>query len=58
MPESTMMSPAELADYLNVPLRSVYEWRVSGKGPRGARVGRHVRYRLSDVEKWLDQQAK
>lgn len=27
-------------------------------GPRWSKVGRHVRYRWSDIEKWLDQQAK
>lgn len=26
-------------------------------GPRASKVGRNVRYRCKDVEKWLDQQA-
>jgi excisionase family DNA binding protein len=48
------MSPYEVASYLGVPLRTVYRWRTRGDGPRGYRVGRHVRYRIVDVERWLE----
>jgi excisionase family DNA binding protein len=49
-----LMSPYEVAAYLGVPLRTVYRWRTRGEGPRGYRVGRHVRYRIVDVERWLE----
>jgi excisionase family DNA binding protein len=49
-----LMSPFDVAKYLGVPLRTVYRWRSRGNGPRGYRVGRHVRYRCSDVERWLE----
>jgi excisionase family DNA binding protein len=49
-----LMSPHEVASYLGVPLRTVYRWRTHGEGPRGYRVGRHVRYRIDDVERWLE----
>jgi predicted DNA-binding transcriptional regulator AlpA len=52
-----LLSPEALANYLDVPLASIYRWRVRGYGPRGLRVGKHVRYRLSDVEHWLDELA-
>ena len=52
----TLLSPADLASYLAVPLATVYAWRSRQEGPRGIRVGRHVRYRLADVERWLDNQ--
>ncbi len=52
-----LLSPAELADYLGVPVQTVYQWRHRGEGPPGYRVGRHVRYRWSDVQAWLDEQA-
>jgi len=52
-----LLSPAELADYLNVPIATVYRWRSRGDGPPGIRVGRHVRYRREAVEKWLDEQS-
>ena len=41
------------AAFLGVPLRTIYRWRSRHEGPRGYRVGRHVRYRFDDVERWL-----
>jgi excisionase family DNA binding protein len=52
-----LMSPAELAEYLDVPVRTIYIWRDKGTGPRGLKVGKHIRYRITDVETWLEQQA-
>lgn len=54
---AAMLSPADLAALLNVPVRSVYRWRSESTGPRGIKVGKHVRYRQADVDAWLDQQA-
>jgi hypothetical protein len=34
-----LLSPQQLADYLGVPLASVYRWRYEGTGPRGIKVG-------------------
>jgi excisionase family DNA binding protein len=51
-----LLSPQEVADHLGVPLATVYGWRSNRKGPRGARIGRHIRYRESDVESWIDGQ--
>jgi len=55
MPES-MWSPEQVAEYLGVPKATVYRWRCHGEGPRGARVGKHVRYRPADVKSWFDAQ--
>jgi excisionase family DNA binding protein len=49
-----LLGPEEVAAFLGVPLRSIYRWRSQREGPRGYRVGRHVRYRLVDVERWLE----
>jgi excisionase family DNA binding protein len=46
-------SPEDLAAELDVPLGTIYRWRYQGSGPVGHRIGRHVRYRRSDVEAWL-----
>jgi excisionase family DNA binding protein len=51
-----LATPAELADYLQVPLKTLYQWRYHGKGPRAHRVGRHLRHRWEDVEIWLASQ--
>ena len=52
-----LMSPVALSEYLDVPLRTVYAWQSKGGGPRFHKVGRHVRYRLSDVDTWLESRA-
>jgi len=48
-----LLSPKTLAEYLGVPLATIYNWNYHGSGPRILRLGRHVRYRPTDVEKWL-----
>lgn len=54
---SRLMSIDELSTYLGVPVTTLYRWRHYGDGPRGIKVGRHVRYRVADVEAWLDANA-
>ncbi|WP_457144962.1 helix-turn-helix transcriptional regulator [Mycobacterium sp. URHB0021] len=39
----------ELAQRYGLPVKTPAEWASKGTGPRYARFGRHVRYRLSDV---------
>ena len=46
----------ELADYLEVPVKTLYAWRYRRHGPPGFRVGRHLRYRWADVESWIQRQ--
>lgn len=46
----------EIAEYLGVPLRTVYQWSSRGGGPRLIKVGRHLRARWSDIEAYLDAQ--
>ena len=51
-----LMTLADLSDMLGIPVNTLYGWRVRGDGQPGYRVGRHVRYRRSAVEAWLDSQ--
>jgi excisionase family DNA binding protein len=44
---------AATAAYLNVPARTLEDWRYRGEGPPYVRLGRGVRYRRSDVDKHL-----
>jgi predicted DNA-binding transcriptional regulator AlpA len=39
---------------LHVPKTTLYGWRYKGKGPQSRRVGKHLRYRWSEVLEWLD----
>lgn len=50
-----VLSTSELADYLQVSLQTVYDLRSQGRGPRGFRVGRELRFRLSEVHAWLER---
>lgn len=52
-----LLTPQQLADRHQLPLSTIYVWRTRGKGPRGLRSGKHVRYRLSDVIEWEESQA-
>jgi excisionase family DNA binding protein len=42
-----------LSEFLGIPPRTIYNWRLRGEGPPAYRVGRHLRYHKSDVERWL-----
>lgn len=46
----------DLADRYGVPVKTPAEWASKGTGPRYAKFGRHVRYRLSDVIDWEREQ--
>lgn len=49
-----LLSVRDLAAYLGVPVATIYDWRVDGKGPCGLRVGRHVKFAQVDVFEWLE----
>ena len=48
-----LLTARDLADFLEIPLKTLYAWRCRGEGPIGFRVGKHVRYRWVDVERWI-----
>jgi len=52
MPEP-LATIEEVASYLRLPPRTLYGWRYKREGPPSFRVGRHVRYRWEDVQRWL-----
>jgi excisionase family DNA binding protein len=51
-----LASAKQVAEYLGVPLKTVYTWHYKGTGPKLLKVGRHLKARWSDVDKWLDEQ--
>jgi predicted DNA-binding transcriptional regulator AlpA len=46
------LSPAQLAERYGLPLETVYNWNKLRSGPRFMKLGRHVRYRMTDVLAW------
>ena len=58
VPPEALMGPAEVAQYVGVPVTTIYAWNSRNSGPRRFRVGKHVRYRQVDVDAWLDQRSE
>lgn len=50
------LTRAELSLRVKVPIATLAQWASQGKGPRYARFGRHVRYAISDVIAWEQDQ--
>jgi excisionase family DNA binding protein len=44
----------EVAEYLGVPVGTVYQWRTRRYGPPGRRVGKYVRYVPKQVREWVE----
>jgi excisionase family DNA binding protein len=53
-----LLTVDEVSAYLKVPVGTLYNWRSRGEGPRAARLGRHLRYRRSDLEAWIAERAR
>ena len=49
-----VLTTSELAEYVGVQVQAIYDLRTDGRGPSGIRVGREIRYHVSDVRRWLD----
>lgn len=55
--DEPLWTVGDLARFLGVPAQTIYVWRCRGYGPPGVRIGRHLRFRPSDVERWLAERA-
>ena len=62
--ENDWMSAADAATFLGVKLATLYAWRYKGpvgrgpRGPRSYKAGGVLRYRRSDLERWLERTAR
>lgn len=57
MLSTALLTPTELANLLGLALQTVYNRRATGGSlPPAILLGGRVRYRLSDVEHWLQNQ--
>ncbi|MFI1948050.1 helix-turn-helix transcriptional regulator [Streptomyces virginiae] len=54
MGSTTLWTPDQLAEYLGISVRSLYNWKYKGLGPKTVKVGSRLRYRWGDIEDWLD----
>ncbi|POX65141.1 DNA-binding protein [Streptomyces sp. Ru62] len=53
------LTPEDLVEMFELPsVETVYQWRRKRTGPRGFRVGRHLRFDPDDVRAWVESQIK
>ena len=52
-----LLTVEDLSAHLVVPVATIYVWNSRGTGPKRYRLGKHVRYRRSDVDAWVEAQA-
>jgi len=52
--DEKVMTEKQASDYLQLTTRTLQAWRYRGGGPKYIRVSsKCVRYRQSDIDKWL-----
>lgn len=50
-----LLSADEVAEFLGIPVATLYQWRHKGSGPDAYRVGKHLRYDPATVRSWLEE---
>lgn len=48
------LNEKQLAEMLNIQSETLRNWRWEGKGPIFIKIGRNVRYRMSDVLNYIN----
>ncbi len=49
-----LLSVIEVAALLQVPVKTLYQWRFRGEGPIAMRIGRYLRFDPRDVDAWVE----
>lgn len=50
-----LIDTAAAAEMLALSSGTLENWRVHGEGPPFIKIGRAVRYRLSDLDAWIER---
>jgi hypothetical protein len=51
---SDLWDVKDVAAFLRVPVKTIYQWRTADYGPPARKVGKHLRYKEDDVRAWFD----
>ena len=51
---SQMLTEKQVSHRLNVSQAALRKWRWEGSGPGYLRLGKCIRYRKEDLDKWLE----
>jgi excisionase family DNA binding protein len=54
MTDQPLLTTQQVAQYLGVPVATVYRWWYLGTGPRAIKVGRHRRVDPVDLADWVN----
>lgn len=52
-----MWTVDDVAAYLRVPVKTLYQWKWRGEGPPVRKIGRHLRYDPTAVRAWATDAA-
>ncbi len=52
--DDDLLGVKELAAEFHVSPATVYGWRTRGRGPRAIKVGGLLRFRRSEIDRWLE----
>ena len=52
--ELRLLKPKQAAAYLGSSVSALSQYRALGIGPEYFKIGKMVRYRISDIDKWLE----
>ncbi len=58
MAPEALLSSREVSERYRLPEGSLRNLRVKGTGPVFIKIGRAIRYRIRDIEAWLEEQAR
>ena len=56
--QDRLLLPPETSQKLGIKTSTLAKWRSVGRGPRFVLVGRLPRYRLSDIDAWLNRNVR
>lgn len=57
--QQQLLTPEDVAGMLGITPRTLQDWRLKGYGPKPVFLtARTVRYRLPEVENWIEKRAK
>ncbi|WP_376690094.1 helix-turn-helix transcriptional regulator [Wenzhouxiangella sp. EGI_FJ10409] len=58
MPNKSFLTTEEAAEYVGLQKSTLEAWRCRGGGPRFVKMGRAVRYRLVDLDAWIESRLR
>lgn len=53
-----LVAEHDAADRLCQSVRTLQKWRVTGYGPSYFKIGRNVRYRIRELDAWIDSRRR